>query len=542
MSALYARLLMIAGLTGSVVLGVSTAKAAPNDGPKDGEALALVKKAIDTDYLGTKFADAEKKLNAALKLCAAPAACSAKVRAQVLVNLGVVYIGGMNRVDDGKAQFVEALKQDPGVSPNPDLISPEIEAAFADAKRAGGRGPAATGPTGPTAPITDVPTPPVAPVAPVAPSSRGDLVHTPPSEDATLTPLPIYAELPAGQAAARLQLSYKPFGATEWKSLELKRTGKGYGVEIPCVEIGSAPGDLAYFIQAFDADNNLVSWSGSRTAPNKVAIRVTLEGELPHLPGQPPPARCADTGDCPPEFPGCKGSKTDQPPPCEPGTDCTQAPPSEGKKNWISLALQMDFLFLPGTTGTCYGPPESNYTCFDSTGTYYAAVPYVGSGDVVQGGLGLGTVRILAGYDRAIGNFTVGARVGAAFYGGGPAAPPPGKGFFPFHGEARAQYFFGKDPFARKGLRPYVVIGGGVAEVDAKVGVILYKSAADYATDTRTSLDAWQKAGTGFIAGGAGLMLGVTPRTGPFVELKYMQLLGASSPALNLQLGWALGL
>lgn len=181
--------------------------------PKDGEAVELVKKAIDTDYLGTKFADAEKKLKQALKLCEPAAACSAKVRAQVLVNLGVVYIGGMNRTDDGKAQFMEALKQDPTVAPNPDLISPGIEAAFGEAKRSAGRAPA----SGPSAP----PTAPVAPVAPVAPSSsRGNLVHTPPGEDATLTPLPLYAELPAGLAAARVQLSYKPFGATEWKALE----------------------------------------------------------------------------------------------------------------------------------------------------------------------------------------------------------------------------------------------------------------------------------------------------------------------------------
>lgn len=324
MSALHARLLMIAGLTGSVVLGVSTASGAPGDGPKDGEALGLVKKAIDTDYLGTKFADAEKKLNQALKLCAPAPACSAKVRAQVLVNLGVVYIGGMNRLDDGKAQFVEALKQDPGVAPNPDLISPEIETAFAEAKRGAGGVPA----PGPSAPTPGAPVAPVAPVAPPAPTASGDLVHTPPTEDATLTPLPIYAELPSGQVAARLQLSYKPFGATEWKALAMKPVGKGYGVEVPCAEIGSAQGDLAYFIQAFDGDNNLVSWSGSRTAPNKVAIRVTLQGELPHLPGQPPPARCADTGDCPPEFPGCKGAKSDQPPPCEPGTEC-KTPPTE---------------------------------------------------------------------------------------------------------------------------------------------------------------------------------------------------------------------
>jgi hypothetical protein len=564
MSALSARFLTIAGLTGSLVLGVSTASGAPNDGPKDGEALALVKKAIDTDYLGTKFADAEKKLSQALKLCGPAAACSAKVRAQVLVNLGIVYIGGMSRVDDGKARFIEALKQDPSVTPNPDLVSPEIESAFAEAKHSGGK--AEPGPTTPT----PTPTPPVAPVAPTG--GNGDLVHTPPTEDATLTPLPIYAELPAGQVAARMQLSYKPFGATEWKSLAMKSTGKGYGVEVPCVEIGSAPGDLAYFIQAFDGDNNLVSWSGSRNAPNKVAIKVTLDGEQPHLPGQPPPARCPDTGDCPPEFPGCKGAKTDEAPPCEPGTECTApAAQSVGKKNWLTLAVQMDFLLLPASNAACAGgwptmpngPPtnSANYTCFQGS-TYYAGVPYTTSGDAVTGGPVFSTVRILAGYDRALGNFTVGARLGAAF-NGGPTTPATatanGKSssFLPLHAEGRAAFWFGHDPFARTGLRPYVVVNGGVADVDGKVTALVYNGCPtatvscagyshDYANNIITPYNAWQRAGAGFVGGGIGALLAVKPNTGPLLELKFMELLGSGSgttaPAFNLQVGWALGL
>src|SRR5205807_630161 len=129
---------------------------------KDAEALELAKKAIYGDYLGTKFADAEKKLNQALSLCAGKDACSAKVRAQLRCDLGIVYLGGMNRPDDGKAQFAAALKDDPGVVPEPDLVSPEIEAAFAEVKRGGGKG--------------VPPPPPVAPPAAPPPSAaKGDL-------------------------------------------------------------------------------------------------------------------------------------------------------------------------------------------------------------------------------------------------------------------------------------------------------------------------------------------------------------------------------
>jgi hypothetical protein len=514
------RALVILGLA-LALLSVAAPVAAA---PKDVEAQDLAKKAIYTDYLGTKFADAEKKLKQALLLCEPEAACSAPVRARIRCDLGVVYVGGMNRVDDGKEQFAEALRQDPSVAPDKDLVSPEIEAAFAEVKRA---------PSGEKKPTPPKPQPPA---PPSSPAGGGDLVHTPPAEQATMTPLPIYAELPPGVGATRVQLSYKPFGATEWKSLEMKAVDKGFGVEVPCAEIGSAPGDFAYFIQAFDATNNLVSWSGARGAPDKVPVRVAINGDAPHLPGQPPPAKCPEVGDCPPEFPGCHDK--DKPAPvCEPGaTDCVPAE-APAKKNWLSIAFQQDFLALPGSSTTCAG--SNGYDCFAGS-SYYNGIPYVGSGDVVQGGLAAATSRVLLGYDRALGNFTLGARLGVAFRGG--PQTPGFNPFLPVHAEGRAAYWFGHDPFARTGLRPYLVVAGGVAQVDASVQVKLYKTADDYAANNVDHYDAWRKTGLGFVGGGAGLGLGVAPRHVIFVEAKFVELLGLPGSSLNFQLGYALGL
>ncbi len=516
------RAVVMVGIAAAVLFRSAVAGAAA---PKDGEAEELAKKAIYTDYLGTKFTDAEKKLKQAIALCEPAAVCSPKVRARLRCDLGIVYVGGMSKLDEGKAQFAEALKQDPTVTPDSDLVSPEIEAAFAEAKKGGG----AAAPTPKPPEPTDAPKPP-------APAGNGDLVHTPPAEDATLTPLPLYAELPPAVTAGRVQLSYKPFGATEWKALEMKPSGKGFGVEIPCVEIGSAQGDLSYYIQAFDSAQNLVSWSGSRSAPNKVSIRVSLSGEAPHLPGQPPPARCADKGDCPPEFPGCH-SNGEKPPACDPASpDCTpEKPPS--KKNWLSLAFQQDFLFLPGSTTTCAG--GNGYDCFAGN-NYYTGIPYAGSGDVVQGGLSAATSRILAGYDRSVASFTFGARVGFAFRGG--PQTPGFSAFMPAHVEARAAYWFGSDPFARVGFRPYVVLAGGVAQVDASVGVTVYKDSTGYANNITAHYDAWRRGGLGFLGGGAGVMFAFTQRQGIFIEGKFVELLGSSASSLNFQIGYAFGL
>jgi len=215
--------------------------------------------------------------------------CSAQTRGRLYRDLGVVLVAGMNRADDGKKAFADALKADPNVALEKDLTTPEVDAAFQAAK-GGGSAP---------------PTPP----PPKAPAASGDMVHTPPAEQAVLTPVPIYVEVPESLNVAKVVLRYKAFGTTDWKTLELKKMTGGYGGEVPCQEVGSTTGDLSYYIQATDAGGDVVSTTGSRNAPNKVAIKNELAGEAPHLPGKPAPAQCRDKADCPPGFPGCTPGK-----------------------------------------------------------------------------------------------------------------------------------------------------------------------------------------------------------------------------------------
>ena len=71
------------------------------------------------------------------------------------------------------------------------------------------------------------------------------MTHTPPTEQAILTPVPIYVELPDGVTAVKVIARYKAFGTTDWKTIELRKMGNGYGGEVPCLEIGSTTGDLS---------------------------------------------------------------------------------------------------------------------------------------------------------------------------------------------------------------------------------------------------------------------------------------------------------
>lgn len=213
------------------------------------------------------------------------------------------------------------------------------------------------------------------------------------------------------------------------------------------------------------------------------------------------------------------------------------SPTLAARKNWISVALQQDFLFLPSAANPCVS--GAGYDCFrDDESPFYSALS-MRSATKIDGGLGAATTRVLVGYERAFYNFTAGVRLGFAL-GGGPEAPG-GQAFLPAHVEGRLAYWFGSDPFARGGLRPYLAVFGGLGQVDCNVPIDVYTSEVDAQAGRTTTLDAWKKAGTGFAGLGAGLLYALAPRTGPYAEMRGMQLFGASGTAMSLQLGYSFG-
>jgi hypothetical protein len=97
--------------------------------PKDAEARALAKEAMDGDYLSTSFEDAEQKLQSALKACG-NSECSAGVLASLHRDLAIVYIAGLKKKDKGKKEMQAALTADPQLKLNPDFVTPDVEKAF----------------------------------------------------------------------------------------------------------------------------------------------------------------------------------------------------------------------------------------------------------------------------------------------------------------------------------------------------------------------------------------------------------------------------
>ncbi|MDP9001535.1 MAG: hypothetical protein M3O46_15645 [Myxococcota bacterium] len=515
--------------------------------PNDAAAQKLRDQAIEQDYLATNYTAAEKKLNDALGLCQKTTNCSPFMRARLHCDLGVVEFM-LKKLDLARTEFATAIMEDPGVALDPNLSNTDVQREFAVVKN-----PPASAPSTSGAP---------APSPPTSISAKGGMMHVPPRRQAVSTPLPLYVEVPAELGATKVTVRYKPVGAKDWKTEPMRQIGEGYGLELSCTDVGSAEGQLQYFIQAHDANGDLVGASGRSSTPHSVAIVKRLEGEPLHLPGAPPPQACkpgsvsadtvlattpttAEASDCPPGFPGCHAegptaceSKED----CVAGESCVDHTCRRGsdeelrpfKRNWFSLGVQADLLLMPGASDACRG--GQHYTCFTSgTSDYYANVPVKGLNDSVLGGLAnVPMVRFLLGYDRVIlPNVAIGGRIGVAVFGGGPQRPG-GASFMPLHVEARIAYWFGRNVFSRKGLRVYAFVAGGMTEVDAAETINVNPS--------NDKVDAWTKTGLGFGAIGPGLMYAVTANSGIVLEAKIMEMFPTTGTALAAQLGYVIGL
>jgi hypothetical protein len=394
----------------------------------DAQAAKLREAAIYQDYLATDFPSAEKKLTQALALCEKPADCTAATRGRLHCDLGVVYFASQ-KTDEARAQFAAAIKEDPNVTIDADLTTPELQKEFAAAKAGGGA------------------------AAPAAAPGK------------------------AGTAAP---------------------------------DTGTAAGP----------EDNGGDDTGSDQGETKKPATT--------------PTKPSESSDCPPGFPGCKSG---EPTSCANDDDCgagekcvdqkcSGANESSGpaKANWVSLAVEGDGLLLPAAKNVCSG--GQGYSCFNPNGSWYSGTPGTGSNQVL-GGFNLATVRILAGYDRAFGNFTVGGAVGYALLEG--PTRKGGTASLPLHVEVRAKYWFGG--LAKPGFKAYVVVGGGIAEVDSSITAYVNDS-----TGSSLSKTAWRKTGTGFATGGFGLGALISRSFGLFIEPRFMQMFPTSGEVFAAQL------
>jgi hypothetical protein len=562
----------LSALTFASALFLGLVPSASAAGTKEKDAQKLYDSAINEDYLNADFAKAEKKLKDAVTKCGSD--CSDELTGKLHVALGTVYAVGLSKPDDAKAEFVVALKADPKAALDPSLTTPDLTKIFEEAKKASA---AAT------------PKPPEAPPKPTEPTRAppsSDATHTPSLESPVNTPLPIYVEPSDEVPLSKVTLRYKPFGATQYKSIEMKKMGSGFGGEIPCEDV-TTTGDVKYFFVFTGDDGEGAGGLGSSKEPFKTTIKNEIEGDAPKLPGKKAPEQCKEKGDCPPGLPGCEpakggvsvkrgdkgwGSSCDQSAECKEGLTCLNGTCDEDRggdkgggeggdesakkkrMNLVGAGVQLDWLILGTASDVCATPSPSNHICFipGTSRQVFSGPPpgfpilKIANTDGITGGGAFAGARLLAAYDRQILKkigLTLGVRIGYAF--GGPGAPAnvdahgnptvrtdiaPNKAFIPFHGEARIAYYLLGSMMDPRQFRPYVFAGGGFGQANASVPVQICDTnlASGEMADcpggkaVLRTVNAYQITGLDFIDFGGGTTFGITPVFGLSAELKFM--------------------
>jgi len=580
---------------------------------RDNAASKKIDEAINEHYLATDFDKAEGVLTGTITACAEK--CSPGVIAKAWMYVGIVRGSGKSDQSGAKEAFKKALASDPNVKLDTQLATPETQATFSDL--AGGAS---------AAPAPEKGKPAPAAAADDSAGDKGGLKCTPDVRELQ-TRRPIPMECTSDEEAASMELRYKPFGGDAWKSVKMKKQGDGFRGEVPCDATGAA-GTLKVYVRAKDASGESVDSFGSKSKPIEFQVSETSAAEPPSYTGEAAPERCQAKEECPPDFPGCsskpkRGEKDwgqacdnsveckegllcndgtcEAAPSCETNADCqsglcvdnkcsvegTESGSGGGggskyKKNWLGIHFGQDIAFIGGSN-VCGASSRSNngYACYTSgqsdAANSYTGDPYPGAG--IATGSVIATHRILVSFDRAFSpNLTLGARAGFAFGGGPPAgasSSSAGTAFLPAHLEARLTYWIGKGALGKKGIRPYVHVGGGLAQVDAKVKVkvrdcratdsagnlILPDNGTDPnapgylcsqgipassydANDPRLAkdLDAWKKMGQGFVTAGGGAVYAFKENMGLQLNVNFMIMLPTTGLVIEPSLGFVLGL
>ena len=539
------RILLIVGLVALPALAA----------PLDKAALKKIDEAINEHYLATNFDKAEGVLLGTIKACGKK--CSPAVIAKAYMYVGIVRGSGKKDQKGAQEAFEQAVSADPKVKLDGELATPDTKATFEEVGGSGGAAPAKEPEDDEPSGGADVP---------------GSMECSPEvSEVQTRRPIPVSCT--TDEDATKAELRYKEFGGEGWQTLKMTKSGDEFRAQIPCTATANV-GALRFYVVAKDSSGDTLDTKGTKSKPIELSIVAETTEEAPAYPDDEPPSRCAEEEECPPDFPGCDNKKKkkregkgwgssceqtsecaeglacmsgscDTAPKCDTTEDCTggltcvdgtcqgadegggdETPAGDYKKNLFGLHITQDVAIVSGTD-VCAATNTEHWICYDSTGAQ--SFPQ-GTGTNIATGTSVANTTAMLSFDRAFTpNITAGLRVGYAFQGKGPGD------FLPVRAEVRAQYFFGANALANKGFRPFVHVGGGLAQVDARVRVTL-------PLQGNRQFDAWKSMGKSFAMAGAGVMYALSPSSGIVLDLQGMILFPSSGTVLQPSLGYVIGL
>jgi hypothetical protein len=274
----------VVALSSALLLAPRRASADPSD--EAVEKITQLNKDALTAYQAKKYEEARKILKQALDLASSSGLDNHPIKARTHVHMGVVIIVGFNQRDLGIKQFKKAIEIQSDINLTKSLVTPDLSAAFAEAKGAsapspgpGATPPPAAPPAPPEAKPAEPATPPPAPKPPAEPEVPANgLTHEAITEAKQGSAISVTVEVSDLQFD-KLVLAYRPDGAEEFLGREMKQVSDGqYGAEIPTTATGGSV--VAYYIEAEDADGAPVAQRGS--VDNPLVIHLAGVGARHH--------------------------------------------------------------------------------------------------------------------------------------------------------------------------------------------------------------------------------------------------------------------
>jgi hypothetical protein len=555
----------------------------------DKQANAQIDNAINTNYASADIDLAEKKLLDVVKACTG--SCSPAVVARAWMYVGIVRGSGRDDVTGAGEAFRTAKAADPAVQLDDLFATDLVKRVFAQtAAPAGG---------GDTALMGDIRD------RAAAPESVSNITCSlEVTEVETQRPIPVSCRVPAGTASA--VLSYRHESSTRWHALPMSLHDGAWTAEIPCTDTTQI-GVLSYHVRAADARGQAVDALGDEQDPEELNLVQTTDQKPPSLPKQPPPASCRPKKEPEPQGPTlgsygdacssaaqcqggltCSDGKCTADVSCDADSDCASGacidnvcalPDCEGEDcslgsrapaNWFGIQGGLDFAMMSGT-GVCGESADPAYSCFEN-GDPYLGVPNYNFGGNIDGGFRASTARVMLSYERALASsFGVEARLGFAFNGGPESSRAQGgdsSKFLPYHAEARVKWYFSsvyrEDGSGLKGPSAFLMLGGGLAQVDPHVSVPVGECRIDSEAAAgpgvvqisprenacRTSqnqvfqvkdVDVYQRLGQAFVSGGVGFRYGIGKHVAAIANLNAQFLLPSTGFTISPSVGVAAG-
>jgi len=253
-----------------VLVFAGSARGAEQDDGTLNKVVELNKKAL-AQYEALDMESAAASLGQALELCTSAHLQSHPTAARTHVHLGVVYVSGLKDRELGLAEFRKALDIDAKIKITKSLINPEVQAAFAEAQAA------ATSPAVgakllpfPTGQETTARTTPAVGV-------DYEINHPLVTEAMRDKPIAIKAQVPPGVDAAKVMLAYRAEDGDEFLARDMipvENAASWVRAEIP---IEATQGkEVAYYIEAQDADDRVLLHSGTPEEPHRIVLTAEI--------------------------------------------------------------------------------------------------------------------------------------------------------------------------------------------------------------------------------------------------------------------------